>query len=131
MSNSSRDAGADRGDDRLDLGVREHLVDPVLLGVDHLAAQRQDRLEEPVARVDGRAAGRVALDEEELGGLGVADLAVGELARQRRALERALAAGQLARLARGLARARGVDRLLDDLLRVLRVLLEELGELLR
>ena len=37
--------------DRLDLRVREHLVDPVLLGVDHLPAQRQDRLEEPVARV--------------------------------------------------------------------------------
>ncbi len=40
------DTRADGGDHRLDLGVREHLVDPVLLGVDHLAAQRQDRLEE-------------------------------------------------------------------------------------
>ena len=124
------DAGADRRDDRLDLGVREHLVDPVLLGVDHLAAQRQDRLEEAVARVDGRAAGRVALDEVELGGRRVVDLAVGELAGQRRALERALAARELARLARRLARARSLDRLVDHLARLGRVLLEELRELL-
>ena len=46
------DAGADRRHHRLDLGVREHLVDAVLLGVDHLAAQRQDRLEVLVAGVD-------------------------------------------------------------------------------
>ena len=75
------DARADRGDDRLDLLVREDLVDPVLLGVDDLAAQRKDRLERPVAGVDGRAAGRGALDEEELRRLGIVDLAVGELAR--------------------------------------------------
>ena len=78
-----------------------------------------------------RAAGGVALDEEELGRLRVVDRAVGELAGQRRALERRLAARQLARLARRLARARRGDRLRDDLLRVGRVLLEELGELLR
>src|SRR5439155_9767701 len=41
----------------------------------------------------------------------------------------ALAPGQVARLARSLSRARGRDRLLDDLLRVLRVLFEELREL--
>ena len=98
------DARADRGDHRLDLLVREHLVDPVLLGVDDLAAQRQDRLVGAVARVLRRAAGRVALDEVELGDLRIADLAVGELARQRRVLERALAPGQLARLPRRLAR---------------------------
>src|SRR5205823_1556712 len=97
------DARADRGDHRLDLGVREHLVDAVLLAVDDLPAERQDRLEEAVARLDGRAAGRVSLDEVELRRLRVVDLAVGELARQRRALERALAARQLTRLARRLA----------------------------
>ena len=61
---------------------------------------------------------------------GILDRAVGELARQRHALERALAPRQLARLAGRLAGARGRDRLRDDLPRVLRVLLEELGELL-
>ncbi len=76
-----RDPGSDRGHHRLDLHVGEHLVDPVLIGVDHLAAQREDRLEEAVARVDGGAAGGVALHEEEFGRFGIADLAVGELAR--------------------------------------------------
>src|SRR5207342_897844 len=74
--------------------------------------------------------GGVALDDEELGRLGILDRAVGELAGQRHALERALASRQLTRLARGLARARGRDGLRDDLPRVLRVLLEELGQLL-
>src|SRR5207253_5165233 len=60
--------------------------------------------------------------------LRVAHLAVGELLRDL-AAESALAAGQVTRLARSLAGTRGRDRLLDDLLRVLRVLLEELGEL--
>ena len=96
-------AGADRGDHRLDLGVREHLVDPVALGVDHLPAQRQDRLEGAVAGVLGGAAGRVALDEVELGDLRVANRAVGELAGQRGVLERALAPRQLPRLPRRLA----------------------------
>jgi hypothetical protein len=96
------DACPDRGDHRLDLRVREHLVDPVLLGVDHLAAQRQDRLEGAVARVHGRAAGGVALDEEQLGRGRIGDLAVGQLAGQRGALECALAPRQLPRLARRL-----------------------------
>ena len=38
------DAGAERGDDRLDLLVVEHLVEARLLDVQDLAAQRQDRL---------------------------------------------------------------------------------------
>ncbi len=123
------DATADGGDDRLDLGVREHLVDAVLLAVDDLAAERQDRLEVLVARVDGGAARRVALDEVDLAALGVVRLAVGELAGEAAAGHRALAA-DLARLARRLAGARGVDRLRDDPLALGRVLVEELGELL-
>jgi hypothetical protein len=77
-----RDAGADRGDDRLDLLVRQDLVDPVLLRVDDLAAEREDRLVAAVARVDRRPAGGHALDEEELRGFRVGDLAVGEPARE-------------------------------------------------
>src|SRR5205823_15018202 len=117
-------------DHRLDLEIREHLVDAVLLGIDHLPAQRQDRLEETIACVNGRSAGRVALDEEELCRFGVVDLTVGELPRQRRALQRALAARELARLSRGLASTRRGDRLLDDPLRLRGVLLEEMAELL-
>ena len=70
------DAGAERGDDRLDLGVGQHLVDAGLLDVEDLAADRQDRLDPRVAALLGRAAGRVALDDEDLALLGVGRLAV-------------------------------------------------------
>ena len=60
------------------------------------------------------AAGRVALDEEDLGLRRVPLLAVGELAGQVRDVDRALAAGELARLARGLARLRRLDDLAHD-----------------
>ena len=51
--------------------------------------------------------------------------AVGQLAGQAAAIERALAAGQVAGLAGSFARARSVDGLVDDLLGDRRVLLEE------
>ncbi len=60
------DAGADGADHGEDLLVGEHLVDARLLDVEDLAAQRQDRLEAAVARLLGRAAGRVALDQVQL-----------------------------------------------------------------
>ncbi len=44
----------------------EHLVQRGLLGVEHLAAQRQDGLGAPLASLLGRAAGGVALDDEQL-----------------------------------------------------------------
>ena len=108
------DAAAERGDERADLGAREHLVEARALDVQDLALERQDRLKLPVAPLLGRAAGAVALDDVELGLAGIARLAVGELARERRVVELALA-DDLARLARGLARLGGHDRLLDDL----------------
>ena len=55
--------------------------------------------------------------------------AVGELARQRRVLQRGLAPGEIARLARGVPSPGRVDRLDQDPARVGRVLLEELAEL--
>ncbi len=51
------DARADRRDHRADFLVVEHLVEARLLHVEHLAAQRQDRLELAVAALLGRAAG--------------------------------------------------------------------------
>src|ERR671933_632739 len=87
------DAGADRGDERLDLLVAQHLVDARALDVEDLAAQRQHRLRVPVAPLLRRAAGGVALDDEDLAQRRVLDRAVGELAGQARVLERALAAG--------------------------------------
>ncbi len=61
------DAGARRGDERLDLLVAEHLVDTRTLDIEDLAADRQDRLEARVARLLGAAAGAVTLDDEEFG----------------------------------------------------------------
>jgi predicted RecB family endonuclease len=95
------DAGANHLDEQLHLGVREDLVDSVLLGVDDLAAQRQDRLVRLVARILRGAAGRVALDDEHLGELRVAHLAIRELLCNL-AAESALAPCQVARLARRL-----------------------------
>ncbi len=60
------DARPDGRDEGADFLVREHLVEPRLLGVDELAAQGKDRLVAPVAALLGGAAGRVALDDVEL-----------------------------------------------------------------
>ena len=59
-------AGADGGDQRLDLGVLQHLVDAGPLDVQDLAPDGQDGLGPRVAGVLGRAAGRVPLDDEQL-----------------------------------------------------------------
>ena len=124
------DPRAQRGDQRHDLRAREHLLEARLLDVQDLAAQREDGLVAPVAALLGRAACGVTLDDVELALARVPALAVGELARQRAAVQHALAAHRLARLARGDARPRGVANLRDDLLADVGVLLEEGGELL-
>ena len=69
------------------LEVGDFLVGADLVGggrgdVQDLAADRQDRLGLAVARLLGRAAGAVALDDEQLGAFGVVIGAVGELAGQ-------------------------------------------------
>jgi hypothetical protein len=122
------DPGADRRDQGLDLVVGEDLVDAALLDVDDLAAKRQDRLGVAVAALLGGAAGRVALDDEQLRQRRVLDGAVGELAGQGRVLQRRLAAGQVAGLAGRVASAGGVDCLGQDAARVGGVLLEEVGQ---
>src|SRR4026208_110928 len=78
---------------------------------------------------DRSAAGRVPLGEVKLGVGRIAGLAVGQLAREGGAVERAFAPRQLPRLAGGLARVSRRDRLRDHLPPVGRVLLEELGKL--
>ena len=66
------DAGADRGDHRLDFRVLERLVEARLLHVDQLAANRKNRLETPVASLLGGAAGGIALDDVKLGQVRIA-----------------------------------------------------------
>ena len=90
---------------------REHAIEADLLDVEDLALERQDRLERAVAALLGGAAGGLTLDDEQLALRRIALLTVGELARQRRQLERAFALHHLARLASGLARPRREHRL--------------------
>src|SRR3712207_9023188 len=104
------------------------LVDARLLDVDDLAADRQDRLEHRVAAGLGRATGRVALDDVDLGVARVGRAAVGQLAGQAGRVERVLAR-QLAGLLGGAAGARGRAGLGDDLLGLGRGGLEPVREL--
>ena len=104
------EAAADRGHQIGQLLVLEHLGQRRALGVQHLAAQRQDRLARAVAALLRRAAGRIAFDDEELAALArgvgaVAQLAGQVEARRRRALARHLGL----RGAAGLARPRRED----------------------
>ena len=122
------DAGAHRRDQEPDLLMREHLVVARLLGVDHLAPERQDRLDPAVAALLRRAAGRVALHEEELPRRGIPLGAVRQLAGQVVAVE-PLLPRELPGLPRGLPRLGGVDALLGDLPRGGGILLEGLREL--
>ena len=122
------DAGAERLDDGADLARREHAVEPRPLDVEDLAAQRQDRLILAVPRLLGRAAGAVALDQEQLRFGGVLLGAIVELAGQRRDAHHRFAA-RLARFARRFARGGGVDHFLDDHPGVRRILLQPFGEL--
>jgi hypothetical protein len=85
--------------------VAEHLVVAGLFDVEDFALEGQDGLEAAIAALLGGAAGAFALDQVELAAVGVALGAVGQLAGQAAAVERALAAGEVAGLARGFAGA--------------------------
>src|SRR5260370_10526480 len=73
-------AGAERQDDVRQLLVGPHLVGRGARNVEDLAAERQAPMGLAVARLLGRAAGAVALDQENLGTGGGVAAAIGELA---------------------------------------------------
>ncbi len=124
------DAAAQRRDQIADFLRGQHLLQPRLLDVEDLALQRQDRLEAAVAALLGRAAGGVALDQEDLGLRRVLLLAIGQLARQAGDIQHALAPVQLLGLARGFTGAGGVHHLGADHLGFARALQQEFLELL-
>ncbi len=110
-------AAAEGRDDVGQLLVPRDLRRVRLLGVEDLAAEREDRLRLAVAPLLGRAARRVSLDDEELGFGRIGGGAVGELAGEVQAVgDRRLARHLLGRGARGLAGFRGHDDPADDLL---------------
>ena len=93
VAGTRRDAAADRGNQRLDGVTRERA------GRQRARRSKSCRAgaESPdvsATAVLGRTACRVALYDEELGQLGIAHRAVGELTGQGRRLEQALAAGR-------------------------------------
>ncbi len=108
------DARAQRGDDRAEFLVGQHLIEPLLLGVQGLAAQGKDRLEAAVTALLGAAAGRIALDDIQLVARKIAARAGAQLAHQRRGLELALLPGDVARLSSGFADTGGLNRLFDN-----------------
>ena len=124
------DPAVQRRDDRADLLEREHLVDPGLLDVEDLAPQRQDRLDGRVAPLLGGPAGRVALDQEQLGRLDVLGPTVRQLARQGPAGQRSLAARQVACMAGGVAGLLGLPALVEQPPGFLGVLLQPHAQLL-
>src|SRR5918997_1517563 len=120
-------AGADGADHGLYLDVGEDLVHVGLLDVEDLAAQRQDGLEISLPALLGQTPRRVALDDVQLAPGRVLGGAVCQLARQRRALQVALA-DRVPHLARRLTGPRRLQGLVDDRLRLGRMLLQELGQ---
>ena len=119
------DAAAQRSNHGANFFVAQHLVVAGLFDVENLALQRQDRLEATVAALLGSSAGRFTLDQVQFAAVRLALGAVGELARQAAAVQRAFTSRQVASLAGRLARASGVDGLVDDLLRNRRILFKE------
>ena len=119
------DARAKCGDQRLDFIVAQDLIEAGSLRIQDLAAQRQDRLEVPVASLLGRAACRVTFHDVELRLGRVALGAVGQLTGQGQQLKRRLADDQVARLARRIPRAGGGEAFGNDRLGCLRIFFQE------
>lgn len=60
------DGRAERGNQRTELLVAQHLIQPLLFGIEGLAAQGENRLIAAVAPLLGAAACGIALDDEQL-----------------------------------------------------------------
>ena len=90
----------------------------------------QDGLEAAVASLLGGPAGALSLDQVHFAAVRLALRAVGQLARQSAAVERAFAAREVASFAGRFAGTSGVDGLVDDLLRDGRILVKERAQAL-
>ena len=125
------DADADGGDHAADFFVGENFVFARFVGVDDFAAQGEDRLILAHPATLGRAAGRITFDEVQFALVDVAAGAIAELAGQAAAGEGAFAiADQFFLLAGGDAGLGREQAFVDDRLRDLGILFEELAEVL-
>ncbi len=119
------DGGAECHDEVLHLLTPEHAVEARSLDVEDFSAERENRLRPAVTSHLCGAARGVSLHNEELRLLGRTALAVGELTREGHTLECSLSEYRVLRRLRRLPGLHRDDDLIDDLFRVLRVLLEE------
>ena len=117
------DARAHGGDHRANFIVLKHLVQPRLLDVDQLAANRENRLKFPVATLLRRATGGITFDDIQLSVRRITVGTVRQLAGQPATGQRGFADG-LTRLARRLARARRREALVNNALRHRRIRIE-------
>src|SRR2546426_3303116 len=116
-----------------DLSTASNGVTKMLLALglflDKLLEAERTAVGERYPGLSGKAPARaIPLDDEQLAVTRIVERAVRELARERAAVEDALASGQLAGLARRLPGPRRRDHLLHDLARDRRVLLEILAQ---
>ena len=105
--------------------MAQHLVVAGLFHVEDLALERKNRLEPAIAALLGGAAGAFTLDKVEFAAVRIALGAVGQLAGQAAAVQRAFAACKVAGLARCFTGACRFNRLVDDLAGNGRILLQE------
>src|SRR6266571_528606 len=124
------DARPDRGDQRPNLLVLQHLIESRLLDVQDLPAKREDGLELAATARLRRTAGGWPFHDEKLRLGRIALLAVREFSREVETFQEALPSRELTGLSRRLARLRRQDRLPDADLGDLRRFQKELGELL-
>ena len=123
------DADADGLDHALDFFVGQHLVFAGFVGVDDLAAQRQNGLEIPQPAAFGAAAGRIALDQVQLAAFHFLADAIAQFAGQAAAAEHGLAfAEHVLGLAGRFAGFGCQDAFADQRLGRLRVLFQVLGQ---
>ena len=111
--------------------ARKRAVQASALDVQNLTAQGQNRLIFAVARLFGRTACGIALDDENFRQGGIFARAVGKLARHAERIEHAFAARHFAGLAGSLARFKRLGRLANDAFGRGGVLLEVFSEALR
>ena len=97
------DVSAKRNDEIFHFIVVEDFIKACALHVQNLPSQGKDGLKVAVASLLGASSGRVSLDDVEFALVRIAVGTIGELARERHALERALAQDRVARGACGAA----------------------------
>src|SRR6267143_1939283 len=107
------DASANRGDERADLLVFQHLIEPGLFDVQDFPAEREDRLELAATTLLRGSAGGRPFDDEQLRLRRIALLAIRELSGEVEPFEETFSACELAGLSCGLARLGCEDRFPD------------------